>query len=339
MSGAIKCDRCGECYEYGGMTVGEEYDLCDGCVADFEAWMECQPVTDAPERVTNQGEMLHDTGGSGYRYHIIRDGMMRMVVEGSDLKDTDVVESVDEPDTREKLEDDVREFSYQDPNLHTSELIITHATMDTVLGWLDRQAAITERETLHSHPICAGSDACPALNRPIGESADRETPDTAGIGASKDEIRDFDVWNVAYEIYCAGGYVDNGNEPDPPTDGIRELLDRQAAITEREVEHALMKAGRMAVEVERERIAELKAEIAELKAEIATLKEHRAANMEKLHELTDECAELRKYRDEWKGLAEKYRADSIAAQEETERYRAKLGDVLDALHEAERAAR
>lgn len=58
-----------------------------------------------------------------------------------------------------------------------------------------------------------------------------------------------------------------------------------------------------------------------------------------LDELTDECAELRKYRDEWKGLAEKYRADSIAAQAETERYRAKLGDVLDALHEAERAVR
>ncbi len=37
-------------------------------------------------------------------------------------------------------------------------------------------------------------------------------------------------------------------------------LDRQAALTEREVEHDLMKAGRMAVEVERERIAELQAE-------------------------------------------------------------------------------
>lgn len=61
MSNATKCDRCGACYEYGGMTVGEEYDLCDGCVVDFEAWMECQPVTGAPERVTNEGEMLHDT--------------------------------------------------------------------------------------------------------------------------------------------------------------------------------------------------------------------------------------------------------------------------------------
>ena len=54
---------------------------------------------------------------------------------------------------------------------------------------------------------------------------------------------------------------------------------------EREVEHALMKAGRMAVEVERERIAELK-------AEIATLKEHRAGNMETLRVLADANAEM-----------------------------------------------
>ena len=46
-----------------------------------------------------------------------------------------------------------------------------------------------------------------------------------------------------------------------------------------------MKAGRMAVEVERERIAELK-------AEIATLKEHRAGNMETLRMLADANAEM-----------------------------------------------
>ena len=290
-----------------------------------------------------------------------------------------------------------------------------------MLGFLDRQAAITERETLHSHPMCAGSDACPASNRPIGESVDRETPDTDGIGASKDEIRDFDVWNVAYEIYCAGGYVDNGNEPNPPTDGIRELLDRQAAITEQNLLDGLQAVGETcsiewrgesydtdagreydgayfctkcmsdlpqplqecwddyqalrahygnvkpwdekpflrcpncgryvvdALTAERigfdcaecaeglgreldARCDPLKERIAELQREIATLKEHRAANMERLHELTDECAELRKYRDEWKGIAE-------AVWAECEGYRAKLGAVLDAIREAERAAR
>lgn len=290
MSDATKCDRCGACYEYGGMTVGEEYDLCDGCVADFEAWMECGQMADTSERVTNQAETSHDT--------------------------------------REKLEADVCNYLDYPNNCRAVY------DVEAVKGWLDRQAAITERETLHSHPICAGSDACPALNRPIGESADRETPDTAGIGASKDEIRDFDVWNVAYEIYCAGGYVDNGNEPNPPTDGIRELLDRQAAITERElVSQGVFDLGmQLRITEQDKRIVEYAERTTELEREIATLKEHRAANMEKLHELTDECAELRKYRDEWKGIAE-------AAWAECEGYRAKLGDVLDAIHKAERAAR
>lgn len=223
MSGAIKCDRCGACYEYGGMTVGEEYDLCDGCVADFEAWMECQPVTGAPERVTNEGEMPHDT--------------------------------------REKLE----------------------AAAQTAAGYIYGRGF------------------------------------TNGLS---------DAWN--------------DDEVDTAANQIIQLLDRQAAITERECrEYEDALRGR-----HYKRITELRAErdesaqrIQTLEREIATLKEHRAANVEKLHELTDECAELRKYRDEWKGLAEKYRTDSIAAQAETERYRAKLGDVLDALHEAERAAR
>ena len=201
MSNATKCDRCGGYFEQGGRSIRKgfganmaEFDLCADCAEAFDAWMECQPVTDAPERVTNQTEMLHDT--------------------------------------REKLEADVRrkqrEWSQSPYALDTN--------FHEVIGWLDRQAEITRREVL-----------------------------------------------------C---------QPD-----------------------------------------ERDEQIAELEAEIATLKEHRSGNMEKLHELTDECAELRKYRDEWKGLAEKYRADSIAAQAETERYRAKLGDVLDAIHEAERAAR
>lgn len=155
-----------------------------------------------------------------------------------------------------------------------------------------------------------------------------KTAETAKNATSKNEIHNFndsreqlesDVQKFAQVYYADHLLV---------YDKVIELLDRQAAITERECreyENALREQHHK--------------RIAELQREIATLKEHRAANMERLHELTDECAELRKYRDEWKGLSEKYRADSIAAQAETERYRAKLGDVLDALHEAERAAR
>lgn len=240
MSNATKCDRCGACYEYGGMTVGEEYDLCDGCIAYFEAWMERQPVTGAPERVTNEGEMLHDT--------------------------------------REKLEADVRrkqrEWSQSPCALDTN--------FYEVIGWLDRQAAITEREC-------------------------REY---------EDALREQHHKRIAE---------------------LKAKLDAEAQHA-REAWQLWGEADARAEQVKTER-DELAQRIQTLEREIATLKEHRAANVEKLHELTDECAELRKYRDEWKGLAEKYRADSIAAQEETERYRAKLGDVLDALHEAERAAR
>ena len=131
-------------------------------------------------------------------------------------------------DSREKLEADVKTYLDLPANCRN------WGDFGAVIGWLDRQAAITERETLHANPMCAGSDKCPATNRPISESDERETPETAENGASKDEIRDSDVWRVAYEIYCAGGYVDNGNEPNPPTDGIRELLDRQKAITKAE---------------------------------------------------------------------------------------------------------
>lgn len=56
------------------------------------------------------------------------------------------------------------------------------------------------------------------------------------------------------------------------------------------------------------------------------LMEHCADQAEQLRRLTDENAELRK-------LAEKYRAGSIAAQDEAEAWRAKCGALLDAAHE------
>lgn len=238
MSKATKCDRCGGYFEQGGKAIRQgfganmaEFDLCADCAEAFDAWIEYQPVTDAPERVTNQAEMLHDT--------------------------------------REKLEADVRcllmMFSghcrsrAQDGEFDVDERLGTvNSWFGSFVNALDRQAAITEREFFET--------ACQGCERLGGDD-----DDTLGeLKAERDEL--------AQRI---------------------QMLER----------------------------------------EIATLKEHRAGNMERLHELTDECAELRKYRDEWKGLAEKYRADSIAAQEESERYRAKLGDVLDAIHEAERAAR
>lgn len=56
------------------------------------------------------------------------------------------------------------------------------------------------------------------------------------------------------------------------------------------------------------------------------LREHCADQAEQLRRLTDENAELRK-------LAEKYRAGSVAAQDEAEAWRSKCGALLDAAHE------
>lgn len=61
-----------------------------------------------------------------------------------------------------------------------------------------------------------------------------------------------------------------------------------------------------------------------LQSQIDTLKQQRNGHMDKLRQLTDECANLRK-------MADKYRQDSIAAQREAERYRALLGIALDGL--------
>ena len=231
MSKATKCDRYGGYFEQGGKNVRQgwgsmsnEYDLCPDCAESFDAWMECHPVTDEPERVTNQAETLHDT--------------------------------------REKLEADVRrkqrEWSQSPYALDTN--------VYEVIGWLDRQAAITRKE-------------CNAL---------------CGTCATEQDERIAELEAFAKRLEEAAKHGD-----DVTLFGVDYVPDSR----------------------------------------YDTLREHAAGQAEQLRRLTDKCAELRKYRDEWMGLAEKYRADSIAAQAECEKYRAKLGDVLDAIHEAERVAR
>ena len=88
---------------------------------------------------------------------------------------------------------------------------------------------------------------------------------------------------------------------------VMDWLDRQAAITEREVEHDLMLAGRMAVEVERKRIAELTAERDELQRELDIANAKLIGKPE--CEICDratllvEIEKLRDERDGWKAKA------------------------------------
>ena len=174
---------------------------------------------------------------------------------------------------------DEGEFVDYEPDEYVGEYL------SRAMRLLDRQAAITKRETLHGNPTCSGRSTC-AANRPISESADRETPETSEIGASKDEIRDFDVWNVAYEIYCAGGYVDNGNEPNPPTDGIRELLDRQAAITEEKTRYKWVTASADEIAAWRSKAEKLKEQVYELTAERDQWRALCGKMMDAAHEIT-----------------------------------------------------
>ena len=250
MSNATKCDRCGACYEYGGMTVGEEYDLCDGCVADFEAWMECQPVTGAPERVTESAEMSHDT--------------------------------------REKLEADVRrkqrEWSQSPCALNTN--------VYEVIGWLDRQAAITEREFFET--ACHGCERLGGDGRTtldeLSDELRKYIVKADRLGAALDE-RDDQLADARESLEAA--WDDNAElraKLDAEAQHAREAwqlwgeADARAeqAETERDEWKTKCETREFAykqADAERKRYSE---QIDELRAEIATLKEHRAGNMERL---------------------------------------------------------
>lgn len=174
---------------------------------------------------------------------------------------------------------------------------------------------VSQNETAHQSNVSEDSsgaftdtrekleaDAMKLLN---SESVEQEMPQTAENATSKNEIRDSDVWSVAYEIYCAGGYVDDGSEPNPPTEGIRKLLDRQANLTARTWSGSLNDAC---------------AQIDKLQAQV--------------NSLVGENGDL-----EWRELHFERKADELQAQvdeasRERELYRARLSDLLDAVQEA-----
>lgn len=112
----------------------------------FTAYKTMRPngsLTSEPA-ISAEGVDTREKLDSGTRYHIVRDNAYRMVVKGSELKNTDIVENVDEPDSREKLEADVREYL-----THGGKVAGNQAMLAATIVWLDRQAAITEREVEH----------------------------------------------------------------------------------------------------------------------------------------------------------------------------------------------
>lgn len=107
------------------------------------------------------------------------------------------------------------------------------------------------------------ADGCGRELHVVDENAaDGDSEPLAGDSRDSRERIEADAWEAAR--------LDMSRTWEERRDAIVALLDRQAALTEREVEHDLMKAGRMAVEVERERIAELQAELDELNDKLMT---------------------------------------------------------------------
>ena len=123
-----------------------------------------------------------------------------------------------------------------------------------------------------------------------GEGRERAAEsDTAPENADSRELLDADV-----RKWC-GEYAYQA-------DMVWTWLNRQAAITEREVEHDLMKAGRMAVEVERERIKKLTAERDNLAADLLRANNERERYREKFGKCIDYADAIHALMDD-EGLA------------------------------------
>ena len=119
-----------------------------------------------------------------------------------------------------------------------------------------------------------------------------------------------------------------------------EFIDRQAAITEQEVEHDLMKAGRMAVEVERERIKKLTAErdkLKELNGYHAAQYELASEDCDRLQaqvDAKDNCIEnIMQTLHETQARASNLADDLLTANRQREQYRKLFGMALDWAHE------
>lgn len=297
--------------------------------------------------ILEPNELVGGSGDRAYIFERLADLIERDYVrrDSIDDKDMDMSECVhmcpnegttaDEPkvitnaekyklDTREKLEADIAMY-----------YVIGIPSVNNIFEWLDRQAAITERECMSRDTServgwdcaeCAeglGKELdvrCDPLKERIAElTAELETyrkhaeqgermiPQSKENGDTREKLEaDIRAW-----------HRDTPFATKPSVQTLLGLLDRQAAITEREVEHDLMLAGRMAVEVERKRIAELTAERDQLQEQhgrqvktIERLTAERELYRDNMIAQTKRVAELTAERDELKERVARF--DSIS---------------------------
>lgn len=216
---------------------------------------------------------------------------------------------------------------------------------------MDNDRALVEENSMLARELLKLRAELDAAKQQISQFDAPKSVETSENPASKCEISDFDVWSVAYEIYCAGGYVDNGNEPNPPTDGIRKLLDRQAAITQHEIterwaEHLhpierecgdlRRKVDELKADNDRlakllskslEEYSKLEAERDELKGQVFTLKGECEDLENELHELTTE-------RDEAREECIELHNDILRVNSKCDRYRLMCSEMATKIQDA-----
>lgn len=274
-------------------------------------------------------------------------------------------DSVDANDSREKLEDDV--------GFIVKEGFVTYKS---IIGWLDRQAAITANETNYNNPyvglvrgkqwerteisdyycgrcgwkVTDHDSYCPecggalhkAPNKPDGKSDAPKTAESGEIRASKDDIRDFDDSREKLEADCTAAWksveriVRSGGMPKErwTNSEFFKLLDRQAAITERECRQSeyaegdvyrkvytkshideMIRDAKIELELQRERNTELQAALDQQRAATANANDLWGRTRDELAAVKAECDNLAD--------------DLLSATRERETYRSKFGKSLD----------
>lgn len=215
-------------------------------------------------------------------------------------------------DTREQLEEDVKEWCATYPTWNHANEFREH-----VFEWLDRQAAITRRETRQNW-----QDAPNVLDRSnlqtIAElTAELETYRKYADQGKCDNCGTAENGDTREQLErCLRGLLGLrvDEEPDPTTSGIYYniigLLDRQAAITERECCEKW--PGRANVDKLERR---LKLAEEQRDRESAGCREY----IHKLAELTDEVDNLRKRNDNQADTIRRLRAEFDAALDDLAR--------------------
>lgn len=136
-------------------------------------------------------EPKDDVSGYGADFNVVEPNFDNIKAVEMDASRFEAVEMdasrlvVREPDSREKLEADVRKhYAYSTttlmypPSANKTTDMLGALPVDTVIGWLDRQAAITQHEITerwaeHLHPI---ERECGDLRRKVDElTAERDT--------------------------------------------------------------------------------------------------------------------------------------------------------------------